>query len=153
MIHRKSKGFSLIELLIVIAILGVVSVVALPSFKTMIRGNQVSSGADSLYGVLLYARSEAASRGTHVTIEAPSADEWLSDVVVRTSSETLKEQPGIANLIGDGNASTIVYRPNGTISTNAISITICHRDEALKGKKIEVETSGRVIAPVSIECN
>jgi len=64
----KSKGFTLIEMMVVVAILGVFAVVAVPSFVTMIQNNRITSQANTLLGALYYARSEAIKRSDPVQI-------------------------------------------------------------------------------------
>ena len=64
----RSPGFTIIELLIAVAILGIISMLAAPSFREFIIGSQVRSGASDLYGSALLARSEAIKRNATITL-------------------------------------------------------------------------------------
>lgn len=72
-IRRPTSGFTLIELMVTLAILAILTMFALPSFRDTIRRNQVSSGSNALLADLNYARAEAINRGQLVTL-CPSTD-------------------------------------------------------------------------------
>jgi type IV fimbrial biogenesis protein FimT len=69
-----ASGFSLIELLITIAIAAIVAGLAAPSFTKLINANRIQTAASGLQGDLMFARTEAVKRGTWVTV-CPSADQ------------------------------------------------------------------------------
>ncbi len=68
------RGFSLIELLITIAIAAIIGGLAAPSFKKMMDANRIQTGASALQGDMMYARTEAVKRGIWVSI-CPSTDQ------------------------------------------------------------------------------
>lgn len=68
-----NKGFSLIELLVSLAILGILLAVSLPNFQDTIESNVTNSQAKLFMTTLNLARSEAIKRGSNVGI-CPSND-------------------------------------------------------------------------------
>jgi type IV fimbrial biogenesis protein FimT len=62
------KGFTLIELMIVISLVGILTSLALPSFESFLRKRQMVGSSDLLYTSLYLARSEAVKRNSTVTI-------------------------------------------------------------------------------------
>lgn len=62
------QGFTLVELLIVIAIVAILGSLAAPSFNTFLLKRSVQSASDTLVNDIRYARSEALRRSTRVSI-------------------------------------------------------------------------------------
>ena len=68
------RGFSLIELLVTITIASIIAGLAAPSFSKMMNANRIQTSASALQGDMMFARAEAAKRGTSVSL-CPSADQ------------------------------------------------------------------------------
>lgn len=68
----KQLGFTLIELMVVIVIAAILLTIAVPSFDSMIKKNNVEALQARLSSAISTARTEAASRNTIVTICASS---------------------------------------------------------------------------------
>ncbi|MEN6587566.1 MAG: GspH/FimT family pseudopilin [Sulfuricella sp.] len=68
MTHRRITGFSLIELLVTVSVLGILVALAAPSFQSLIRANRIANLTNDLVSGLNLARSEAIKRGTRVTL-------------------------------------------------------------------------------------
>lgn len=90
---RKSKiireaGFTLLELIIAIAIAIILATVAVPSFNSTIKNSKLTSSARSLIAEFEFARSEAVKRNVPVTIcastnaTACNTDDWESGRIV-----------------------------------------------------------------------
>ena len=74
--HRRKSGFTLIEILCVIAIIGILAALATPSFVGLIASSHVSQTVNGFVSDARYARGEAMRRGKSVTIcrtSTPSA--------------------------------------------------------------------------------
>jgi type IV fimbrial biogenesis protein FimT len=65
---RLGRGFTLIETLVVVAVLALITVMATPSFVAWRMRDQVDARARALLSTLSYARSEAVKRGVRVTV-------------------------------------------------------------------------------------
>ncbi|MBI1904762.1 MAG: GspH/FimT family pseudopilin [Rhodocyclales bacterium] len=69
---RSSRGFTLIELMITVAILAILLGVGVPSFVDYIRNSRTSTQVNELATALNTARSEAIARGVPVSVSACS---------------------------------------------------------------------------------
>jgi type IV fimbrial biogenesis protein FimT len=74
-IHKRAcqSGFTLVELMVTIAVLAILAAIALPNFRSMIRRNGVSTQINALYSDLQYARSEAITTRSFVSLCPRSA--------------------------------------------------------------------------------
>jgi type IV fimbrial biogenesis protein FimT len=75
---RVCSGFTLIELMITVSILGILLGIGLPSFVTFINNNKITDEANSLIYSLHMARSEAIKRGTDVQVALAFIPDWDS---------------------------------------------------------------------------
>ena len=71
--RNKTSGFTLIELMVTIAILAITVMIAIPSFQTVIASNQLQEGRDRLRMAIRTAKGEAVARNQTVSL-CPSAD-------------------------------------------------------------------------------
>lgn len=63
----KNQGVTLIELIVGIAIISIITSIAVPSFQSMLLNSQIRNAAESVANGLQKARGEAVSRNTNVT--------------------------------------------------------------------------------------
>jgi len=79
-----SKGFTLIELMIVIAIASILMTLAVPSFSLMINNSKVTSATNEFVGSLNLARSEALKRSGNVSVCKSNAAYTACDTTAAT---------------------------------------------------------------------
>jgi len=65
---KKYSGFTLIELMITLAIVGILLMVGVPSLKTFMQGNQLIAASNELVSALHIARSESIKLSSRVSI-------------------------------------------------------------------------------------
>lgn len=70
---RALAGFTLMDLLTTLAVLGILVAVGIPSFSSVVRNNRITAHTNELVTALTFARSEAMKRGDVVTT-CPSED-------------------------------------------------------------------------------
>ena len=116
---RRNSGFTLIELMIVVALIAIIATVAVPSFQGLVESNRQKSTTNSVLGILNFARSEAVRRGEPVEVRAVSGSLQNGLEVVYTEGDgtenilrTTDPMPGSVTLSLDS-GDMPVFRGDG----------------------------------------
>lgn len=90
-----NTGFTLIELMVTIAIAGILIGVAIPNFTSIIISNRLTTSANELVTALSLARSEAVKRGINVTVrrKGGTSTQWESgwDIFVDVNGNNVND--------------------------------------------------------------
>ncbi|OOY99377.1 GspH/FimT family pseudopilin [Solemya velum gill symbiont] len=68
MVLPKFKGFTLIELMIVMVVLAVILILAVPAFQEIIERRQLQRAGENIYSAIMFTKSEAVKQATNVSI-------------------------------------------------------------------------------------
>lgn len=68
LINNTPAGFTLVELVIVLAIAGIFAILAIPAFGTFTSNNRLINTVNGIAGGIYYARSESIVRGENISI-------------------------------------------------------------------------------------
>lgn len=71
---KSARGFTLIELMVTLAVATILLTVGIPSFRDLIEKHRISSHTNLMVGVLQLARSEAIKRGSNLVILCKSSN-------------------------------------------------------------------------------
>jgi type IV fimbrial biogenesis protein FimT len=143
------RGFTLIEVLVVMAIAGILAIYAIPSFQHMMYESQVSSRAAALVADLRLAKTEAVRRGASVTLTVAS-NGWkvcVGDATATcTDTTTLREHEGSTNVTVDStNLTEVTYGARGRRTDAAVATTkmsLAHSKDATIYRCIDVQVTG-----------
>ncbi len=114
--RKLALGFTAVEMIVVVLIVGVLMSVGAPAFTSMIASNRLSGELNALIGALNVARSEAQKRGATVSVCAGTAltcgTDWSAGWVVLlegTPRQQLMVRPAVPN--GDTITSSVTTFP------------------------------------------
>lgn len=156
----KNRGFTLIELIIVIAIIGTLSVAALPFYRSWIASTEYRTAARDFAGALRLAKGRAISNNREYELSVNLAtDVYLireGERATGSSSWTTVagglNVPESVDLRGDDcteNSNTdfsVQFNPNGT--TESTSYNVCVMDKSGNQKYVvSVNRMGRITMP------
>jgi type IV fimbrial biogenesis protein FimT len=128
-----SRGFSLIELLTTLAVVGVVLLLAVPSFSGLLANTRLEGAAQTLVSHMAFARAEAVSRGMRVSMCSSSDGrtcsgrlDWRSGWIVFLGSAAAdgkveaSDRIRVQDAAGEGvhlwaSRACFSYLPDGTV--------------------------------------
>jgi type IV fimbrial biogenesis protein FimT len=133
------RGFSLIELMTVVAMVAVLAVVAGPAFTKMVAQQRLRDATSALAESLWLARSEAVARGTAIDFTFASIGAgW--PIKVSATNATIQTQDPIPTI--SSAAGSYAFNSFGRL-TGAGNLEVTHSGTGLK-RCLSVTTAGRV---------
>lgn len=139
---KSTRGFTLVELMITLALLAIVATIAVPNFVQFIRNNQVQAKADELKTFLQYARGQAVT--TRKTYEVDTTTTaWELKPQGGAVERKLEFNTAQAKPLTNPSSLTLTFTPNG-MTTSSAKITVCRDTDFANGYLLEVQASGVV---------
>lgn len=162
----KPAGFTIVELLIALAIVGILLAVAAPAMRDAIMNNRISGQASDFIADVALARSETAKLGVRVTLCissngtacAGAGTDWglgrivfadtNGDAVVDAGDTIIKVRESTAGdntltATGFGNTYSIQFRPTGLLTHASGTLDLCDSRTGETGRRISVNNIGR----------
>ena len=161
---KNYNGFTLLELLIALAVVAIVMALGVPSMQEFAKNHRLTTNINTLIGHMALARSEAVKRNQQVAVcvsdnnttcsGANWQDGWIVYVDADASStfsadeEVLRVQQaldGQNTLTTIGIGSQVLYDYRGFVDNASVgSIQLCDDRTGDHGKTIRITTTGRV---------
>jgi type IV fimbrial biogenesis protein FimT len=116
---RRISGFTLVEILVVLSILGIMMGIGIPSFRTFIGNQRAKSVGYELVTSLMLARSEAIKRNADVAISPSTANTWISGWSVTVGGTTVQAQDELTNVTVTGSQPTVTFKGTGRPAASA----------------------------------
>ena len=145
---QKSRGFTLIELMVTIAVLAIIAMMAAPSFQSLIQANELKKATDNILFNLNEAKNNARLTGQTSVLKLDSSYSVPASAKSYSSYDLGKK----ASLVASDQA--ISFLATGLIQTTAKSYPVCIKvkhNVSLKFEYITVTQLG-LITRSKTEC-
>jgi type IV fimbrial biogenesis protein FimT len=155
---KRTKGFTLIELVVTIAVMAILAAIAFPSFSDTLRSNYVSTATNEILGSLALARSEAIRSNANGAI-CTTADgttcggDWNSgwlvwinangDTKVDVGERVLRYTQGKVKAEISGSATVVNFDSRGRATTGAQTIDLKPKDHTDHLRCIRIGPTGQ----------
>jgi type IV fimbrial biogenesis protein FimT len=142
--ERAAAGFTLIEALIVVALMAILTALALPSFTGVIARNRTKAAASDLQTALFKARSEALKRNANTTISPVSASWQNGWQVLDAGSSVIESYPAPQGVTIASAPASVVYQSSGRINaTSAPTFQVTSSGNVSMQRCVLLSTNGR----------
>lgn len=153
MLKQKTMGFTLIELMITVVIVGVLATIALPSFNEFIQRSNLKSSAESVLNALQLARAEAVRRNEQMTFTLGTGSgptSWevtdADGTIIQQSRGSGEGGGGITATVTPNAATTVVFNGFGrVVGAGAISKVVFGSAGTTITVQVEVGQPGGLI--------
>jgi len=159
---KRFLGFTLIELMITLALAAIILSLGIPSFRDVIQNNRAATQSNELIAALGLARSEAVRRGANVIL-CPSTNQatctggnnwangWIALVELPAGQPPIRTWPALRGGSTLTGPTDVRFRPMGdVIAAGAFEHRVpgCSGDQ---GRNITVNLAGRPLV-VRVAC-
>ena len=147
-IRNSPRGFTAVELVIVIAIVAVAAALALPDLSNLLVNQRLRSAGTDLMSSLIVARSEAIKRNGPVEVRPATGVDWTQGWVVNAtvSNEQLDKRNPLGPSVAVSLApASIAYQHNGRLNsatTNKVQFSDSRSGSALSPRCLVIDPSG-----------
>lgn len=147
MSSRRINGFTLLELMVTVAVVAILATLAFPSFQGTLRSNRVAAFNNEIIGVINLARSEAIRSG-NAGVVCASASGTACDGSWGDGLLAFADPDGDGDLAGDeaalrfvaGNPQLIIEGPDEVISFDRRGRRAAATDQALTLRPSECQS-------------
>lgn len=149
----RNKGFTLVELMVTVAVMAIALSFAIPSFTSSMNSAKADTEIGDLYRALNVARLEAINRAKNVRVTPSTAGTWTSSLNVQAFTSGVADPAGpirviaamaTSSVVTASNAAYIEFNNLGALSSPATAVAIAYTRGAAT-RSIGVCLTGRLI--------
>lgn len=162
--NRKDAGFTLIELMVAVAIVAILLGVGVPTWRSIVAATHSSSARESLYEATLAAGNHAMVAGNAAVlcasadgVQCSGSSDWSHGWIAfsdanhdrtRGSDERLLRVQGAlsggVHLRGTAGRTRLVFQPMGGTPGSNVTFTLCDQRGPAKASTVVMANNGRL---------
>lgn len=141
--RHRIAGFTLVEMLVTLAVLAILLTIALPNYRDYVVSSRMTAQANDLLTALHMARSEAVKRNAPITVQAKGGD-WANGWQVRDAdNNVLRDFPALKgdSTLDSGGLTTVTFQATG--QATAMTFELRSTGSSDPGRDISIDIAGR----------
>jgi len=151
-----SGGFTIIELMVVVAILAIMASLAAPSMTRLIGQQRLKSAATDLHLAMVKARSEAIKRNANVSV-SPTGGSWENGWSIpdpdNSTAPGLSVRGPTSSVVVTTTATQVVFAGSGRTTTATAGASFVFTSAAANASKcLAIDPSGRPYVKEGSSC-
>lgn len=137
----RQHGFTLIELMVAIAVLAILLTVGVPSFKAWMLNTRIRTTAEAMQNGLQLARAEAVRRNERVRFVFDSSTGWEVRAADGTPIQTRPSAEGSTSV-------TVTATPANatTVTFNALGLSVFNADATASITRLDIDVPTTILA-------
>ncbi len=121
---NRQRGFNIIELVVVIAIIGLLATIGVPSFQTWTQNLQIRAGAEGVLAGYNIAKNEAVRRNVNIEMTLSNNTGWDVHTAADPATSLRARDPNegsvnVTSVILPNSATTVTFNGMGRVVTNS----------------------------------
>ena len=120
----RSHGFTLVEMLVTLAVFAVLMMIAIPSMQPFLQSQSVKNASMDINSTVELARSEAIKRNATVDVTANNATDWSQGWVVSQGTNVIRNQHSLGNVVITPSSGSFSFDGNGRMTTTGSTFTV-----------------------------
>jgi type IV fimbrial biogenesis protein FimT len=154
---EQQRGFTLVELVVTLAVVGVLAGIAAPSLATLIASQRVRTLASDLHLAMTQTRSEAIKRNAPVTLSATGGN-WASGWTVLDPANPTgtplyaRTSRSLGTAVVTSAVTQVVYMPSGRITASTAPSFVFTATDVSDVRCVSVDPTGRPYTNKASSC-
>jgi len=148
MFRKRASGFTLVEMIIAVAVFALLIMAALPDFSVWIQNTQIRTAGEGILNGLQLVRNEAVRRNTNMELEMIGVSGWNAKVA--STGQIIQSR---ASGEGSGSAA-LTIKPDGAtkVTFNGLGRLVTNGDGSDSITEIKVDSSAIAAASTRELC-
>ncbi|THB69199.1 MAG: prepilin-type N-terminal cleavage/methylation domain-containing protein [Gammaproteobacteria bacterium] len=149
--YNKISGFTLLELLVTIAVIVILATVGVPAFRTTIANSRIESTSNALRNSLVTARNKAIETASRVEVSPGNVGDWNS---WKVGSGQLQFALGATVVTGktsgNSNIVDVTFTEDGSLGEETLEFqvfSVCYTGsvDSIKPKAVVISPGGLIL--------
>ncbi len=149
--NKNIAGFTLLELMVTVAVIVILATVGVPAFRTTIANSRIESTSNSLRNSFVTARNKAIETASRVEVSPVTAGDWNSWQIGSGQSQSAMGSTAI-----NSSSSSIEFTEDGSLGEETLAFqvfSVCYTGdkEGIKPRAVVISPGGLILIKTEVQ--